>query len=207
MKANGYVDEEEFEDGEWQHWDYIQKSNRKLDFMKLKDEAKAYLLTELEKKKDETPSPRNTPNQEQDATMQGEELQPGETAVVQLDNREIVAVLMEFLEPREPESEADEDESMQVGEPSEERTIVGALNSRSMTYDAKKAWILNATFRELGDLNSPAGRSGMRAKKHLQTLEARWWDNQEGRRNIENPGIFKEMEKHYPFLDSPALNF
>ena len=200
MKANGYVDEEEFEDGEWQHWDYIQKSNRKLDFMKLKDEAKAYLLTELEKKKDETPEPKEyTKIKSRMLRCKEKKLQPGETAVVQLDNREIVAVLMEFLEPREPESEADEDESMQVGEPSEERTIVGALNSRSMTYDAKKAWILNATFRELGDLNSPAGRSGLRAKRHLQSLEVRWWGNQIGKRNVEDPRVFMKMEKHFPF--------
>ena len=42
----------------------------------------------------------------------------------------------------------------------------------------------------------------MRAKKHLQALETRWWDNQEGKRNIENPKIFSEMEKHYPFLEA-----
>lgn len=48
-KASGYADEDEFEDGEWRHWDYIQKSNCKLDFMKHKDEARAYLLKELDK--------------------------------------------------------------------------------------------------------------------------------------------------------------
>ena len=202
VKANGYVDEDEFEDGEWQHWDYIQKSNRKLDFLKLKQEAQAYLLHEIEKKQTETSE------EQTDAAMsEGEELQPGETATVRLESGEVVDIPMEYLEPREPESEVDEDDGVTAREQSERRTIEGVMHDRPMTYDAKKAWTMNLTFQELGDLNAPAGRSGMRAKKHLQALETRWWDNQEGKRNIENPKIFSEMEKHYPFLDSPCLRF
>ena len=202
VKANGYVDEEEFEDGEWQRWDYIQKSNRKLDFLKLKQEAQAYLLSEIDRKQ------AQTSGEQTDAVMsEGEELQPGEAAMVQLESGEIVNIPMEYLEPREPESEADEDASMTAREQSERRTVDGVTHDRSMTYDAKKAWIMNVTFQELGDLSSPAGRSGLRAKRHLQALEARWWDNQGGTRNIEDPRIFKAMEKRYPFLDSPALTF
>ena len=202
VKANGYVDEAEFEDGEWQHWDYIQKSNRKLDFLKLKQEAKSYLLQELDRKQAETSG-----EQTDVAMSEEEDLQLGDTATVRLESGEVVSIPMEYLEPREPESEAEEDASMNARERSEKRTVDGVMHDRSMTYDAKKACILSFTFQELGDLNSPAGRSGMRAKKHLQALEARWWDNQEGKRNVEDPKIFKEMEKHSPFLDSPSLNF
>ena len=146
-----------------------------------KQEAQSYLLHELDKKQAETSGDQT------DVAMseEEEELQLGDTATMRLENGEVVNIPMEHLEPREPESEAEENASMTARERSEKRTVDGMIHDRSMTYDAKKACILSFTFQELGVLNSPTGRSGMRAKKHLQTLEARWWDNQEGRRNIE----------------------
>lgn len=112
--------------------------------------------------------------------MAGDELQPGDAALVQLESGEIVT--MEYLQPRKPESEADEDDSVATTGSAQEKTVSGVLGESSMNYDAKKAWIMNASFRELGDLYTPAGRSGLRAKRHLQALEVKWL-------GVENPRV------------------
>ena len=94
----------------------------------MKQEAQAYLLYELEKKQAEASE------EQTDAAMsEGEELQPGETATVRLESGEVVDIPMEYLEPREPESEVDEDVGMTARERSERRTIDGVMHDRSMT--------------------------------------------------------------------------
>ena len=79
VKVNGYVDETEFKDGEWRHWDYLQKSNKTLDYAKLREEARSYLMKELDRR--ERMEERTRGQGDQDVPMGAEgELQPGETA-------------------------------------------------------------------------------------------------------------------------------
>ena len=91
VKVNGYVDETEFKDCEWRHWDYLQKSNKTLDYAKLKGEARAYLMKELDRHTRMEQTARG--EGDQDVPMEGEGvLQPGGTAQVWLDSGEVVDI-------------------------------------------------------------------------------------------------------------------
>ena len=54
---------------------------------------------------------------------------------------------LSYLEPREPESEAEEDSMATSSE--EGQAVGGVVTNNSLDYQAKKAWIQNASFREM----------------------------------------------------------
>lgn len=112
---------------------------------------------------------------------------------------------LSYLEPREPESEAEEDSMATSSE--EGQAVGGVVTDNSLDYQAKKAWIQNASFRELGEIYTAEGRSGLRAKQHIQKLEEHWWDEQGRRSNESNERTYQSMEIHCPFLDSSRLRF
>ena len=87
----------------------------------------------------------------------------------------------------------------------ESQTVGGKVIDNSLDYQAKKAWIQNAGFRQLGELYTAEGRSGLRTKQHR--LEERWWSEQGKGSAGNNSRTYQSMEIHYPFLDSANLGF
>ena len=93
VKNEGYVDQAEFEEGEWKHWDYLQKSNRNFDKRRLKEQAKEYLLQQHER----SPGSVDFLRLRQGSTLlgppgpasPGEEMLSGDVAMVLLDSGEI----------------------------------------------------------------------------------------------------------------------
>ena len=66
------------------------------------------------------------------------------------ERRQVVNIPVNYLQPREPESEAEEDSMATSSE--ESRAVGGVVTDNSLDYQAKKAWIQSAGFRELGEL-------------------------------------------------------
>ena len=93
IKIDGFVDDTEMKDEDWQRWDYLQKSNRNANLQKLKAQAKELLIRKCnEEFEDESIDlaaafPDNVP---------GEATQEGETALVQLESGQLVHISPEY---------------------------------------------------------------------------------------------------------------
>ena len=125
---------------------------------------------------------------------ESEELQDGDTALVQLDSGETVRIPTAYLQPRESESE-EEAENMAVdSEPTTrgtERDVSRNETSGSSGQDdptvsgATAGRIRDGQIRLLKSLDQPKLRASLRARQHILHLENEW----------------RSMDQHYPFLD------
>ena len=113
IKASGYIDTEDVEPWEWLYWDYAQRSHKDFDLRRLDGQLQAYKEEESKRSKSQARIhlPSGQPMEEEEE--EEEELRPGDTATVRLDSGEVVNIPMEYLQPREPESEV-EDEEMEI---------------------------------------------------------------------------------------------
>ena len=125
IKASGYVDSDEVEPIEWLYWNYIQRSNRDYDYRRLDAQIHAYYEEESKRQNGRIKLPDGRPMSD-DKLTEGEEF-----ATMRLDSGEIVQVLARFLEPREPESENEAEENINVmmpgvgdDEPTPSRTLL-----------------------------------------------------------------------------------
>ena len=190
IKIDGFVDDTEMKDEDWQHCDYLQKSNRNANLQKLKTQAKELLVRKCnEEFEDESIDlvaafPDNVPE---------EEPQEGETALVQLESGQLVHISTEYLEVREPESD-----------PEDETTRETRRAEKKRKHDEEIERIKRLKIDDLGDLDLPEGRSGLRAKEHMNQLHDHWVVAD---RAGDAAGRVRKMEVHQKFLDSAALRF
>ena len=108
VKASGYVDATEFQDGDWKRWKYLQESNRYFDLRRIDAQVNEYLKAKEERDEelDDQQVPLRNPNQQQDEAQDDDEVIEGEgTVQVRLDSGEVVDIPLRFIEVREPESE------------------------------------------------------------------------------------------------------
>ena len=185
VKTGGYVDDDGFEPSEWQHWEYLQLSNRNRDRQKLN------VLTMHETSpgrpdhdEDEQMPPANTVNE-------GEQGLSGDTGTVLLDSGEIVQIPCEYLALRVPKSEMEDDHDSEPPEPQGggDRTL-GDIMMEAPEVDPvegalTRRWIEKVGFRELGDLDRLDGLSCLRAKQHIMQIEKEFLEAQ--RRGEELP--------------------
>ena len=193
IKNDGFVDETEMNDDEWKHWDYLQRSNRNYNLQRLKTQAKDHLIRKcIEDFEDEAIDlagafPDDVP---------GEELELGETAQVRLGSGEVVDIPMEYLQRQEPESDSEDNDVRETRQA-----------ERKREHEEKIEEIKRMRMDDLGDLDLPEGRSGLRAKEHMEQLHREW---QRADRAGDAAGrllFYKKMEKHYEYVDSAALKF
>ena len=193
IKIDGFVDDTEMKEEDWQHWDYLQKSNRNANLQKLKAQAKELLIRRCnEEYEDESIDltavfPDNVP---------GEESPDGETALVQLDSGQLVHIAAEYLEMREPESDP-EDETVRDARRAEKKR----------KHDEEIERIKRLKMEDLGDLDLPEGRSGLRAKEHMNQLHDHWVVADRAGDAAGRVLVYRKMEVHQKFLDSAALKF
>eukprot|EP00913_Durusdinium_trenchii_P034869 g32617.t1 len=100
IKASGYINKEEVSEEDWQHWNYIQRSNEGFDLRRIHAQIKAY---KQENERDDGPIDLRPYRNTEDEEMQEESEE--ETVTVRLDGGEVVQIPLRFVEPREPESE------------------------------------------------------------------------------------------------------
>ena len=62
-------------------------------------------------------------------------------------------------------------------------------------------------MEDLGDLDLPEGRSGLRAKEHMEQLHHEWLRADRAGDAAGRLLVYKKMERHQEFLDSPKLKF
>ena len=74
IKASGYVDDIEFQEGDWKNWHYLEWSNRDFDMRRVNGQVQTYLKTSVAMR---APSEDSAED----------ELPGGETATVQLEKR------------------------------------------------------------------------------------------------------------------------
>ena len=193
IKNDGFVDEGEMADEDWKHWDYLQRSNRNYNLQRLKAQAKDHLIRKcIDDFEDEEIDlagafPDDVP---------GEELELGETAQVRLDSGEVVDIPMEYLQRREPESDPEDNDVEQARQA-----------ERKRQRDEKIEEIKKMRMEDLGDLDLPEGRSGLRAKEHMEQLHQEWLRADRAGDAAGRLLVHKKMERHQGFLDSPMLRF
>ena len=193
IKNDGFVDETEMNDDEWKHWDYLQRSNRNYNLQRLKAQAKDHLIRKcIEDFEDEAIDlagafPDNVP---------GEELELGETAQARLDSGEVVDIPMEYLQRREPESDPEDNDVRETRQA-----------ERKRKHEERIEEIKRMKMEDLGDLDLPEGRSGLRAKEHMEQLHQEWLRADRAGDAAGRLLVHKKMERHQGFLDSPMLRF
>ncbi|CAK8999737.1 unnamed protein product [Durusdinium trenchii] len=175
IKASGYINKEEVSEEDWQHWNYIQRSNEGFDLRRIHAQIKAY---KQENERDDGPIDLRPYRNTEDEEMQEESEE--ETVTVRLDGGEVVQIPLRFVEPREPESE---DEAaapqMEVSEAPQEvewaDEDLPTPEVRDPTINqATSAWLTQEDLVELKGYDSACARSGLRAKQHMLNLQKEW---------------------------------
>ena len=144
-----------------------------------------------------------------------EELQDGEMATLRLDSGELVQIPVAYLQPREPESEQeDEVEPLRAAEGDAPQGLGAVEADVAMTAEedekATAEWIVKASYRELGELDKPHGRPCLRAKQYVRDIEKKYEQtvrNEDEEEKEEVEEMAERLDVHFPFLDSPARKF
>ena len=208
IKASGYINKEEVSEEDWQHWNYIQRSNEGFDLRRIHAQIKAY---KQENERDDGPIDLRPYRNTEDEEMQEESEE--ETVTVRLDGGEVVQIPLRFVEPREPESE---DEAaapqMEVSEAPQEvewaDEDLPTPEVRDPTINqATSAWLTQEDLVELKGYDSACARSGLRAKQHMLNLQKEWQKADREKDHELKLEIYKRMDEHYPFMDSADLPF
>ena len=208
IKASGYINKEEVSEEDWQHWNYIQRSNEGFDLRRIHAQIKAY---KQENERDDGPIDLRPYRNTEDEEMQEESEE--ETVTVRLDGGEVVQIPLRFVEPREPESE---DEAaapqMEVSEAPQEvewaDEDLPTPEVRDPTINqATSAWLTQEDLVELKGYDSACARSGLRAKQHMLNLQKEWQKADREKDHERKLEIYKRMDEHYPFMDSADLPF
>ena len=132
--------------------------------------------------------------------MPEEELIAGELAMVQLDSGEVVWIPMEYLQPREPESDP-EDEEERAERHAEHQA------ERKRKHEERIEEINRMKMEDFGDLDKAEGRSGLRAKEHMEQLHRQWQAADQAGDAAGRMAVYRKMEIHQQFLDGPAMQF
>lgn len=201
IKASGYIDPEDVEPCEWLYWGYIQRSNKDFDLRRLDDQLQAY-KEEEEANRNRSKTRIRLPSGQrvEEEGEESKELQSGEMALVQLDSGEIVNIPVEYIQPREPESEA-EGEDMEVETNPHDRRDDTDVN-QSWQNDPTMSQATSGSIREgqiwsLKSLDQPKQRASLELDSASCTLK------RNGGERVHEMMLSSDMR--HPFLDCPGF--
>ena len=207
IKASGYVDDSEFGEEDWKHWNYIEDTNREFDMRRLDGQIKSYLKANAVQTRLHLNVRDNTLIE---AESEGEDHDPDDEVQVRLDSGEIITVRARDVQPREPESEEEGPTPMEEDEeerprasranPSEERRYEDPTMSMPTTR-----WLTDAEMQEVMQYDTPGARSCLRAKQYALQFERRWFDLNQRSDHEQKMEMYSRMDKHMPFLDSDQV--